>query len=73
MSLYLAKRLQIVPQPAVVIPCCMRTIPESEAHFWAVKLHGVKKRPDFMKETHKNKGGPDTLSHMFNELSLFGK
>ncbi len=26
-----------------------------------------------MKKPHKIKGGPDTLSHMFNELSLVGK
>lgn len=26
-----------------------------------------------MKKTHKNRGGPDTLSHMFNELLLVGK
>lgn len=41
--------------------------------FCALKLEGVKKDFISWKKTHKNKGGPDTLSHMFNCLLQFGK
>lgn len=47
--------------------------PRKRDSFLGTEAAGCAERPDFRTETHKNKGGPDALSHMFNELSLFGK